>query len=235
LQETLTEKDAKSALAAMRQCFQAYQKNSSDISLLNELYSHVYGFSERARVSGYVALHRLSAPFASLVQELYETPQAVNSSVTRTVAQTIDFLTTLMKDRNVAQIKDPATAHIYIVDDDRDNCEAIKLAMEATMLQTTYALEPGEALAEIAVGHFDVIFVDVNLPGMSGFDLCAHIREIPGYATTPIIFLTGLTTLENRVQSNLSGGNDFIGKPFNLHELTVKALTFILKAELHMD
>jgi DNA-binding response OmpR family regulator len=70
---------------------------------------------------------------------------------------------------------------------------------------------------------------------MDGFDLCAHIREIPGYATTPIVFLTGMTTLENRVQSSLSGGNDFIGKPFNLHELTVKALTFILKAELHMD
>jgi CheY-like chemotaxis protein len=140
-----------------------------------------------------------------------------------------------MKDRNVGQIKDPATAHIYVVDDDSDNCEAIKLAMESTMLQTTYALEPGEALAEIAVSHFDVIFLDINLPGMDGFELCSHIRDIPGYAQTPIVFLTGMTTLENRVQSSLTGGNDFIGKPFNLHELTVKALTFILKAELHMD
>jgi DNA-binding response OmpR family regulator len=70
---------------------------------------------------------------------------------------------------------------------------------------------------------------------MDGFDLCSHIREIPGYAGTPVIFLTGMTTLENRVQSSLSGGNDFIGKPFNLHELTVKALTFILKAELLMN
>jgi hypothetical protein len=154
LQETLTEKEAKSALAAMRHCFQAYQKSSSDISLLNELYSHIYGFSERARVSGYVALHRLSAPFASLVQELYEMPEALNPSVTRTIEQTIDFLITLMKDRNVSRIKDPATAHVYVVDDDRGNCEAIKRTMEKTMLQTTYALEPGEALAEIAVQPF---------------------------------------------------------------------------------
>ena len=140
VQEALTEKEAKSALAEMKQCYQAYQKNSSDLSLLNELYSHVYGFSERARVSGYVALHRLSSPFAKLVQELYEMPEALNPSVMRSVGQTIDFLITLMKDRNVAQIKDPATAHVYVVDDDRDNCEAIKLAMETTMLQTTYAL-----------------------------------------------------------------------------------------------
>jgi len=235
LQEAFTEKEAKSALAAMKHCFQAYQKSSSDVSLLNELYSHIYGFSERARVSGYVALHRLSAPFASLVQELYEMPEALNPSVTRTIEQTIDFLITLMKDRNVSRIKDPATAHVYVVDDDRGNCEAIRRTMERTMLQTTYALEPGEALAEIAVSHFDVIFLDVNLPGMDGFDLCAHIREIPGYAKTPVVFLTGMATLENRVQSSLSGGNDFIGKPFNLHELTVKALTLIVKTELHMD
>ena len=44
-----------------------------------------------------------------------------------------------------------------------------------------------------------------------------------------------MATLENRVQSSLSGGNDFIGKPFNLHELTVKALTLIVKTELHLD
>ena len=57
----------------------------------------------------------------------------------------------------------------------------------------------------------------------------------PGYGQTPVIFLTGMTSLENRVQSGLSGGSDFIGKPFNLHELNVKALTLIVKAELHMD
>jgi DNA-binding response OmpR family regulator len=70
---------------------------------------------------------------------------------------------------------------------------------------------------------------------MDGFELCKNIRQIPALARTPIVFLTGLTTIENRVQSSLSGGNDFIGKPFNLHELSVKALTLVLKASLDME
>ena len=233
--ETLSEKEARSALSAMRRCFQAFQKDTNDVSLLNELYSHVYGFSERARVSGYIALHRLCSAFAHLVHELYEFPEMLNASTMRTIGSTTDFLITLMKDRNVAQIKDPAKALVYVVDDDHDNCEAIKMAMATTMLRARCAEEPSTALAELAAGHFDLIFLDVNLPEMDGFELCSHIRQIPGYATTPVIFLTGMTTLENRVQSSLSGGNDFVGKPFNLHELTVKALTLILKAELLMD
>ncbi len=233
--ETLNDKEARSALNAMRHCFQAFQKNSNDVSLLNEFYSHVYGFSERARVSGYIALHRLCSAFAHLVHELYEYPGMLNASAMRTIGTTTDFLITLMKDRNVAQIKDPARALIYVVDDDPDNCDAIKMSMAASMLRASCAQEPSKALAELAASHFDLIFLDVNLPEMDGFELCSHIRQIPGYAKTPVIFLTGMTSLENRVQSSLSGGNDFVGKPFNLHELTVKALTLILKNELLMD
>jgi DNA-binding response OmpR family regulator len=90
-------------------------------------------------------------------------------------------------------------------------------------------------LSEIAGGRFDLIFLDVNLPQMDGFELCQHIRQMPAHSRTPIVFLTGLTTIENRVQSSLSGGNDFIGKPFNLHELSVKALTLILRASLDLE
>ena len=88
---------------------------------------------------------------------------------------------------------------------------------------------PSIALAELAGRRYDLIFLDVNMPGMDGFELCKQIRALAIHATTPIVFLTGLATLENRVQSSLCGGNDFIAKPFNLHELSVKAITLILK------
>ena len=235
INESLSEKEARSAMTAMRRCFQAFQKDTNDSSLLNELYSHVYGFSERARVSGYIALHRVSGTFAHLVHELYEIPEMLNISTMRTISSTIDFLGTLIKDRNVAQIKDPAKSLVYVVDDDPDNCDAIKMSMATTMLRATCALEPSTALAELATARFDLIFLDVNLPEMDGFELCSRIRQLPGYGTTPVIFLTGMTSLENRVQSSLSGACEFVGKPFNLHELTVKALTSILKADLHLD
>jgi CheY-like chemotaxis protein/uncharacterized coiled-coil DUF342 family protein len=233
--ELLTEKDAKSSLAAMRHCYQSFTKHPTDFSLLNELHCHVHSFAERSRVSGFVALHRLGTAFGNLVQELYKFPETVNASTMRTLNQTIDFLAVLIKQRDYAALKDPAKALVYAVDDDADNVEAIKLAMESAMMRTHTAQEPAVALAELAGSRFDLIFLDVNLPHMDGFELCQHIRQLAIHTRTPIVFLTGLTTIENRVQSSLSGGNDFVGKPFNLHELSVKALTLILKGSLNME
>ena len=232
VEEPITDKQIKSALGAMRQCFQSFTKSPADLSLLNELFCHVHAFSERTRVSGLTAVHRLCAAFSDFARGLYENPAQVNPSTLRTLNQTIEFLASLMKEKNLAQLKDPAKALIYAVDDDLDNCECIRMAMETTMMRTSYSQEPGIALGELAGSRYDLIFLDVNLPGMDGFELCAHIRQLAIHEKTPIVFLTGLATLENRVQSTLSGGNDFIGKPFNLHELSVKALTHILRAEI---
>jgi CheY-like chemotaxis protein len=194
----------------------------------------VQGFSERARVSGLIALHRLCTSFADLTRGLYENPESVNPSTLRTVHQTIEFLASLMKEKNLAQVKDPAKALIYAVDDDLGNCDSIALAMEESGMRTTCAQDPALALAELAGGRYDLIFLDVNMPGMDGFELCKQIRTLAIHEKTPVVFLTGVATLENRVQSSLSGGNDFIAKPFNLHELSVKAITLILKAQLQL-
>lgn len=235
INEPFTEKEARSALTAMRRCFQEFQKTPTDTSLLIEIYSHAHGFAERARVSGLVGLHRLSAAFAELAQHLYRLPESVSPTTLRTVQQTIEFLTTLVRERCLTRLQDPAKARIYAVEDDIDNCQAITMALETAMLQTTVSQEPAIALAELASGRFDLVLLDVNLPGMDGFELCEQIRGLPLYRKTPIVFLTGANTLENRSQSAISGGNDFIAKPFNLHELSVKTLTLLLKAQLGIE
>jgi len=234
LEDPLTEREVRGLLGAMRHCFQAFTKTPHDLSLLNELHCHVESYAERARVSGLIAVHRLCVCFAELTRGMYETPEQINPSTLRTVNQTIEFLAALMKEKNLAQVKDPATALIYAVDDDLGNCESIALAMEESGMRTTYALAPAAALAELSGGRYDLIFLDVNLPGMDGFELCKQIRALAIHEKTPIVFLTGLATLENRVQSSLSGGNDFIAKPFNLFELSVKAITLVLKTQLQL-
>ena len=231
--DAFDEREARSAIGAMRQCFQSFTKRPEDFSLLNELYCHVHSFSERTQGAGLLAVHRLAAVFADFTHGLYHNPVQINASTLRSLSQTIEFLALLMREKDLAQLKDPAQGVIYAVDDDPDNCETIRLAMETAKIRTECVLDPGTALAELATRRCDLILLDINLPVMDGFELCAHIRQIEHHATTPIVFLTGLATLENRVQSSLSGGNDFIAKPFNLYELMVKALTHILRAQLH--
>lgn len=234
-EDALTEKEGRSLLAEMKRCYTTFAKSPNDLSLLNELHCQAQHFAERARVSGFLALHRIGHVFGHLAQDLYKYPEQVNPSTMRTVSQTIDLIGTLLKQKNYAAIKDPAKALVFAVDDDADNCDAIRMAMDCITMRTRCAQEPAVALAEISSDAYDLIFLDVALPHMDGFELCQHIRALPNHAHTPVVFLTGLTTIENRVQSSLSGGNDFIGKPFNLHELGVKAISLVLKASLHME
>ena len=233
--EVLSEKEAKGLLAEIRRCHTAFSKTPTDFSLLNELHCQLQHFAERARVSGFLGLYRISHAFSNLAQDLYRYPEQVNPSTMRTINLTTELIGTLLKQKNYGALKDPARSTVFAVDDDADNCEAIRMAMESIGMRTRSAQEPAIALAEISADSYDLIFLDVALPHMDGFELCQHIRELPNHAHTPVVFLTGLTTIENRVQSSLSGGNDFVGKPFNLHELALKAVSLVLRSSLHLE
>ena len=71
---------------------------------------------------------------------------------------------------------------------------------------------------------YDLVFLDVDMPGMNGFELCTKLRALARNKTTPVVFVTSLTDFESRANSTMSGGNDLIAKPFLFMELAVKAL-----------
>ena len=73
------------------------------------------------------------------------------------------------------------------------------------------------------------------MPGMNGFELCKRLRAMPLHAKTPVIFVTALGGFESRAKSSLSGGDDFIGKPFSYIELAVKGLIYVLKGAIAQE
>jgi CheY-like chemotaxis protein len=94
-------------------------------------------------------------------------------------------------------------------------------------------VESGEAaLALAAERAFDVIFLDVVMPGMDGFAVCTKIRGTIANRNTPVIFVTGQTDAGALDQVKRSGGNDLLGKPFLTPEIMVKTLTFALRGRL---
>ena len=104
--------------------------------------------------------------------------------------------------------------------------------LEKAELKSTDVADPIAALELCKQNSFDLIFLDIDMPGMNGFDLCKQIRALPHHAKTPVVFVTGLTDFASRAKSTISGGNDLIGKPFLMMELAVKSLTFLMKARL---
>src|SRR2546426_10695632 len=78
----------------------------------------------------------------------------------------------------------------------------------------------------------EVVFLDVQMPGMDGFELCSKIRETQLNRSTPVVFVTGMNDFQSRANSIPAGGDDVIAKPFLTFEITVKAMTLALRGRL---
>jgi len=79
-----------------------------------------------------------------------------------------------------------------------------------------------EALVQAKAVTPDLILLDVMMPGMSGFDVCNILRDQAETRTTPIIFLTAVSEMTRKVMGLRLGATDYITKPFDLRELTVR-------------
>lgn len=112
---------------------------------------------------------------------------------------------------------------ILMVDDDR---ELLKMLNQYFTLKnyTVIIAENGiEAMEKISVNP-DIILLDVNMPGMDGIEVCRRIRDM---VSCPIIFLTAKVEEQDRVMGLLSGGDDYVLKPFSLKELDARIIAHL--------
>ena len=70
----------------------------------------------------------------------------------------------------------------------------------------------------------DLIFLDIVMPGVNGYDLCAQLRKYPEFKKTPIIFLTSNSGIIDRLRAKLVGSSDFLKKTVDADELLQKIL-----------
>jgi len=181
------------------------------------------------------SLTHIASALEVMVFNLAQFPDRFDPLALRTLSQAIDFIAILLRDGTYARVPELDSAQIMIIEDEESARQLIIAAMELVGLQATGEETPNGGLSGLGDRSFDLIFLDINLPQMNGFDLCNKVRSLPLHERTPIVFLTGMASFNNRVQSSLSGGNDFIGKPFNVAELGVKALMWVMKGRLGLN
>jgi DNA-binding response OmpR family regulator len=223
---------APETINALRVTLHDFVKDPRNGVGLYEIFRQTHQLSHRVSMLQLQALGRLTTSMEALVYDLYAMPEQINPSVVRTLSQAIDCLAVLFEEETLHRLKDPAAADVFVVDDEPVARQMISAAMKLVQLKITCADDPEMALSVLGDNRFDLIFLDVNMPQGSGFDLCTQVRQTEDNRRTPVVFLTGMNTFQGRAQGSLSGGNDFIGKPFNLLELGVKALIWIFKGQL---
>jgi two-component system copper resistance phosphate regulon response regulator CusR len=113
---------------------------------------------------------------------------------------------------------------ILLIEDDPKISSFVKIGLESNdfNVEVAYDSAMGERLA--LSKNYDVIILDIVIPGISGFDLCKNLRN--NSILTPVIMLTSLDTVDDKLEGFDSGADDYLIKPFSFQELLarIKAL-----------
>lgn len=108
---------------------------------------------------------------------------------------------------------------VLVVDDEKLIVKGIKFSLEQDEMEVTAAYD-GEAALELARNNeFDIVLLDVMLPGLSGFEVCQAIRE---FSDVPIIMLTAKGDDMDKILGLEYGADDYITKPFNILEVKAR-------------
>ncbi len=110
-------------------------------------------------------------------------------------------------------------ARILVVDDERPLVESIRFALQREGHEVAEASDGVRALELAQSGQFDLVLLDVMLPGMSGFEVCRFLRQV---SDVPILLLTARSDETDRVVGLDLGADDYITKPFSMRELMAR-------------
>lgn len=105
-----------------------------------------------------------------------------------------------------------------IVEDNRDICENIAAYLEKYAYVLDFAYDGMSAMHPALTNPFDVIVLDLMLPGMYGLSFCQKLRTDAGLGT-PVLMLTARDTLDDKLKGFAAGADDYLVKPFALQEL----------------
>jgi two-component system, OmpR family, KDP operon response regulator KdpE len=109
---------------------------------------------------------------------------------------------------------------VLIVEDDTSLCHALRTTLTALGFDTGEAGTGEDALTRLTGSEFEVVLLDMNMPGMGGIEACKRIRS--SYTRLPILMLTVRDGEDDKVQALDSGADDYITKPFQMRELTAR-------------
>ncbi|MDO8421823.1 MAG: response regulator [Parvibaculum sp.] len=118
--------------------------------------------------------------------------------------------------------------HILVVDDDRRIRELIKRYLSENGYRITTAENAADARAKLAGLEFDLLVLDVMMPGESGLELTASLRIS---SAVPILMLTARTETDDRIAGLERGADDYLGKPFEPRELLLRIATILRRAK----
>ncbi|MGD0581693.1 MAG: response regulator [Bacteroidales bacterium] len=114
---------------------------------------------------------------------------------------------------------------ILLVDDNPQNLQVLANLLQAEKYEIEFAVNGEAALDWLKNKQFDLVLLDINMPGMNGFEVCRRIRSDKEMKDVPIIFLSAESERESILKGFEVGAQDFVIKPFDSRELLARVRT----------
>lgn len=124
-------------------------------------------------------------------------------------------------------------AKILVVEDDAALRMTIQDTLEFERHQVETAANGIDALAMLGASGYDLLVLDVHLPGADGLEICRYYRKRGGDA--PVLFLTARDTISDKEQGYSAGADDYLTKPFHIRELTLRTQALLKRSASKSD
>lgn len=124
---------------------------------------------------------------------------------------------------------------ILIVDDEAQNLELMEALLASAGYEILLAHEGEEALRLARERRPDLLLLDLMMPGLSGFEVCARVKTDPQTGGIPVLFVTALNQISDKERAMAAGGDDFLTKPFQRTELLTRVEALLRVRHLNRD
>ncbi len=111
-------------------------------------------------------------------------------------------------------------AKILIVEDERKIADTLQVGLIENGYQVQVAYDGGMGLHHFTTGRYNLLILDINLPGISGLEICKKVRQQD--SSLPVMMLTSMGTLADKIDGYDVGADDYLVKPFEFKELLLK-------------
>jgi diguanylate cyclase (GGDEF)-like protein len=122
---------------------------------------------------------------------------------------------------------------ILVVDDVPVNVQLLTTYLTSVGYEVFTARDGEEALEKVAATQPDLILLDVMMPKLNGFEVCERVKSDPTTRIIPVIMVTALNEIEDKIKATESGADDFVSKPFNKLELLTRVKSLLRIKQLH--
>ena len=201
--------------------FEAIAKNrklSSFVSLFVAK-SSLYQIATKVNIDTHFLAHHLQQAIAEGILELYPFQELAPEEIEPAPKSNSNNQAQAQQQSPSKLNTDRSSALIVCVDDSKTVQKQVKMTLEAGGYQVLGILDPQVALKQLAHHQPTLILLDINMPNLSGYDLCSLLRKSQKFKEVPIVMLTGRDGMIDRVRAKLVGATDYLTKPCDPNKL----------------